>query len=271
MTPGRSAALAREVAPDRVSAGHEREITVDRSNDCVVVDEAVFVKWLTPPVAEPHQGLDIVRHLAAVGFDAMPAIARLRRWSDGGCKRSCSNTSPGRRTVGRGCSSTSTPSMTAALPGAELLADAARLGTLGGRTAAALATPIGDHARHRSARSTAAPSALAGTPCSPPALDEVDARDQPEAHAVLHAGRPTIEQLIDSIPDGPTPAFPIHGDLHVGQVLRSGDRMVVIDFDGNPLLIDGAPVTAAACRRRRIAGPVGGSRRPHDAAPPSRP
>ena len=27
-----------------------------------------------------------------------------------------------------------------------------------------------------------------------------------------------------------------HGDLHVGQVLRAGDRFVVTDFDGNPVL-----------------------------------
>ena len=74
MTPGRSAALAREVAPELVSAGNEREIAVDRSNDCVVVDEAVFVKWLTPPVPEPHHGLDVWRHLDLTGFEAMPAL-----------------------------------------------------------------------------------------------------------------------------------------------------------------------------------------------------
>jgi len=67
------------------------------------------------------------------------------------------------------------------------------------------------------------------------ALAEVDAGEHPEAYRVLHARRPTLEALIESIPDGPTPAIPIHGDLHMGQVLRAGERMVVIDFDGNPL------------------------------------
>ena len=33
-----------------------------------------------------------------------------------------------------------------------------------------------------------------------------------------------------------TPVIEGHGDLHVGQVLRSGGRFVVTDFDGNPVL-----------------------------------
>ena len=74
MTPGDSAALARELVPHLVSAGVERVITVDRSNDCVVVDEAVFVKWLTPPLPQPHPGLDMLAHLAAVGFTDMPEL-----------------------------------------------------------------------------------------------------------------------------------------------------------------------------------------------------
>ena len=78
MTPGESAAMAREIAPELVTAGIEREITVDRSNDCVVVDEAVFVKWLTPAVQEPHRGLDLVRHLDVIGFSAMPRLLGTR-------------------------------------------------------------------------------------------------------------------------------------------------------------------------------------------------
>ena len=38
-----------------------------------------------------------------------------------------------------------------------------------------------------------------------------------------------------------------HGDLHVGQVLRSDGRFVVTDFDGNPVL----PARSGCCRYRR--------------------
>ena len=34
---------------------------------------------------------------------------------------------------------------------------------------------------------------------------------------------------------GDVPVQPVHGDLHVGQMLRSGDDIVVIDFDGDPV------------------------------------
>ena len=50
----------------------ERPITVDQTNYSVVVDEAVVVKWLRPPVPVPHPGVELIRHLTAAGFDEMP-------------------------------------------------------------------------------------------------------------------------------------------------------------------------------------------------------
>jgi maltokinase len=52
----------------------ERPITVDQTNVSVVVDEAVVVKWLRPPVPSPHPGVQLIRHLAAAGFNEMPAF-----------------------------------------------------------------------------------------------------------------------------------------------------------------------------------------------------
>ena len=249
MTPGRSAALARQVAPDRVSAGREREITVDRSNDCIVVDEAVFVKWLTPPARVPHHGLDVVRHLAAVGFDAMPALLGCDV-SDGHLQaiafEHIAGAEDGWTWLFERVNAVDDGTMTRA----ELLVDAARLGTLAADLHAALATPSATFpdpigAVDRGSERARGHGLLAA------ALDAVVARDQPEAHAVLHECRTAIAQLIDSIADGSTPALSIHGDLHVGQVLRSGDRIVLIDFDGNPLVVAGTfapqpPVVDAA-------------------------
>jgi len=241
MTPGESAALARELVPHLVSQGVEREITVDRSNDCVVVDEAVFVKWLTPAVQEPHRGLDLVRHLDVIGFGAMPRLLGTRI-VDGQVEAIAFEHIPDSDdgwtwlfdrvnatidgTTGRGDSA---------------VGDAARLGVIAAQLHVALSTPselfpepIGtvdrgtERARGRSLLAAA--------------LEEVDADAYPEANRVLRASWPALEVLIESIPDGPTPAIPLHGDLHMGQVLRSGDRIVVIDFDGNPLLEQGEPV-----------------------------
>ena len=63
------------------------------------------------------------------------------------------------------------------------------------------------------------------------------------------AGRAeTLRALVAAIPETAAPAFDLHGDLHVGQVLRSGDNYWLLDFDGDPQLPDAErdrPDTAA--------------------------
>ena len=241
MTPGRSATLAREVAPERVTGGNEREIKVDKSNDCVVVDEAVFVKWLTPPVPQPHRGLDLVRHLDMTGFSAMPRLLGTRV-VDGHVEaivfEHVADSDDGWTWLFDRVNATIDGTLDR---GDSVVADADQLGVIAAELHLALATrsdlipePVG--AVDRSTERVRAQSLLAA------ALDEVDRVEHPEAYEALHACRAPIEALVDSIPDGPTPAITIHGDLHMGQVLRKGDRMVLIDFDGNPLLKAGMPV-----------------------------
>jgi maltokinase len=49
--------------------------------------------------------------------------------------------------------------------------------------------------------------------------------------------RSKLETILDGLGAlAGTPIIEGHGDLHVGQVLRSGDGFVVTDFDGNPVL-----------------------------------
>lgn len=47
-----------------------------------------------------------------------------------------------------------------------------------------------------------------------------------------------LRALLTAIPETAAPAFDLHGDLHVGQVLRSGDKYWLLDFDGDPQLPD---------------------------------
>ena len=60
--------------------------------------------------------------------------------------------------------------------------------------------------------------------------------------------REGIRALLAAIPETAAPAFDLHGDLHVGQVLRSGGKYWLLDFDGDPQLPDAErdrPDTAA--------------------------
>ena len=63
------------------------------------------------------------------------------------------------------------------------------------------------------------------------ALSSVDGDEGARLRGLERAIRDELRQL----PLRPTTAIPIHGDLHVGQFLRSRDRLAVSDLDGDPL------------------------------------
>jgi len=198
----------------------ERPITVDQTNESVVVDEAVVVKWLRPPVPAPHPGVEVIRHLAAAGFDEMPAflgddehdamvhaivtqylpdaadgwdwyVDDVQAWLDG------------------------TESFDA------LIGSAERMGAITARLHSALADL------------DAAPISLGSVAEQARrdlhlALDGLDGLEWLEPTAVERALRPLGEA-------GNVTGHRIHGDLHAGQFLRAGQTMLVTDFDGNPL------------------------------------
>lgn len=69
------------------------------------------------------------------------------------------------------------------------------------------------------------------------AVDELHvllAEDNDTAHR-LRARAEALESALRSVPTTTAPTFAVHGDLHVGQVLRdSSGAMRLIDFDGDP-------------------------------------
>ncbi|MFJ2031341.1 hypothetical protein [Streptosporangium sp. NPDC087985] len=215
---------------------------MDQTNRSVVVGESVVVKWLTPPAPLPQPTPDMFAHLTSVGFTATarPYAAVSRRDDDGELLLAL---------------------VTAYLPDAgdgwEWCVDeavsggtgfAADLGVLAADLHAAMATP-----------STTFPDPVRQAPAAPEtgatawsvraeealnealALTDGEDRDWLSAHA--DALRAELAPLAWA---GATPLIRIHGDLHVGQMLRWRDGYAVIDFDGNPTVTGADPFQPAA-------------------------
>jgi maltokinase len=241
LEPGASAGIARRYAPALVARGEERPVTVDQTNHSVVVDESVIVKWFVPCVPVPHPGIRVLEHLAAVGFTDMPEFFAADV-VEGQVVASVSEYLHGALDgwdwfVEEMMVAAEQP---AGMPSSAVLSSARALGSLAARLHIALTMP-----------SVVVPDPV--TPVDPARelarclslLDEAVAVVDGEAAGVLRARLTRIREVFAGasarLAGEPcsTPAFLLHGDLHVGQVLRSGERLMVTDFDGNPLLDHG--------------------------------
>lgn len=225
------AAVVTAFSTETQSSPAERGFDVDQTNHSVVVGEAVVVKWLTPPAPLPVPTPDVFAHLTSVGFTATatPYAAVSRRADDG--------------------SELLLALVTAYLPeardGWEWCVDeaaggetsfAADLGALSADLHAAMATP--SETFPHPVRKGEVEWALRAGEALEEALALTDGEDGDWLAA--HAGALRAE-LAPPASSGPTPLIRIHGDLHVGQLLRWRDGYAVIDFDGNPTVAGADP------------------------------
>lgn len=228
--PGASAALAHRLVPAVAADAPERVLSTDQVNHTVLVGDglagdAVVVKWLMPPAPLPHRGAEVLAHLTEVGFTDMPRFLGTHE-HEGRVVAMLSQYIPHAREGWDWYVEELTEHPTAAL------ATAARLGALAARLHRALATPSSiipapvvtgsllDEARRGEALLDEALGCTAG-----------EAGERLAARAALVRASIGVLHHV-----GPVPVQPIHGDLHAGQFLRSGDTIVVTDFDGNPLI-----------------------------------
>ena len=247
---GVARALARLVVDDVAAEAPERGIAVDQTNTSVIVDDRLVVKIVGRWAAADRAG-HLLERLAAAGSDDVARLHGRVEWR---------HPEHGDATLAI---------VTEYLPGAEdgwtwavddVVAsldsglDPVWPALLGARVArihdvlGAAAVPSGPDAA--AARRTRAADALARA---------VDAAEGPTA-ARLRNRRSALERDIRSLADtAPGLEFPIHGDLHVGQVLASPDatapggrRYTVIDFDGDPQL-DAADRERADAAARDVA------------------
>ena len=224
-------------APDDAPSTHEirdeRAMGVDQTHQSWVVGGQVVVKWMTEPLVGPHPAAARLRRLAATGFAESPGLWGLVEWrepdtghwvpvavaqsylpdtEDGWTwavveARRALRVEPG--------------------PAQDFAAD---LGAVIGRMHLALADDPPVRLTATLAREHA-DEALAALDL---AIRLTEPHD-PESHALLTQHRPRIEAVLGGLTEAVgAVVLPVHGDLHVGQVLRGPGGYAVVDFDGNP-------------------------------------
>jgi maltokinase len=182
------------------------------------------VKWLQPPVLSPHPGVQLLLHLARRGFTELPAyfgseergelvvaiVSEFVAGAQDGWDWYVDDVDGWLR--GEGSFD-------------DVVAWASRLGALTGR----LHTALDD----------LQPAAVAARTYHALAIERLDDALRVvsgEEGARLRALVPAVNVALSPLENGALlTAHRVHGDLHAGQFLRAGDRLLVTDFDGNPL------------------------------------
>jgi len=221
--PGESAAAVRSLlGSGAVPAKVERQVSTDQANLSVVVDDQYIVKWFHEPL--DRRALAVVEQLARRGFAHMPRY--VGAIDDSGrvvasVSEYVQDATDGWRWY--------VDDVLAWLDGSfdvgHLVETAERMGAITAELHGVLAT-------------------------EPPVLESLD----PSREWIIDRRRVALEQTagapgdrlrariaqidaalaaLDSI--GPVCVQRVHGDLHAGQFLRVGDRMLLTDFDGDPL------------------------------------
>jgi maltokinase len=202
----------------------ERPITVDQTNVSVVVGERAVVKWMRAPGDARAPGL--LAHLAATGFTRMPT-PHAAAFRDGALVALVTAFLPEAEDGWDWC----TDDLLSWLDGGPPADFAPALGVLAADLHAALAapSPTCPNPLQPAAPAAAEPAAAADT-----LAEALSADDDPWLHEVAPHIATDISLLSSYV--SPAPRLHLHGDLHVGQILRWRDGLAVTDFDGNPTL-----------------------------------
>ena len=222
LSTGLPAPLVAEIFHSEPARG-EVPVPVDQTNDLVVVGGAAMVKWLLHPTAGDQPGAVRMRQL--IGSDLVPrpwALVHLDVAGERVLVATVTAVIPDAEDGWDWAVADVRALATGASEPADALASVARLGSL----VAALHLALAGNGRSHASREDAAAwhtRALA------------DLRDADLSPATAESVRLALAPLAEC---SGTPLIDIHGDLHVGQVLRSRgtDDLRVIDLDGSPLL-----------------------------------
>ena len=220
--PGESAALASRMV-GRTLTG-ERAVDVDQSNRSVVVGDEVVVKWLVPPVPAPHAGVELLEYLEQQGFRHMPALVGVEVRHEM-VVAIATRYLPGAQDGWDWYVDDVDAVVRGERDPADLLASARRMATITAELHSALKgfgrSSVSARAYHAQALRS---------------LVEAARVVEGDEGVALRSSVARVEAALEPLhTDRLLPAHRVHGDLHVGQFLRSGEVMLLTDFDGNPL------------------------------------
>jgi predicted trehalose synthase len=217
--PERGAWQFRDAGVTLPAGAAERPIGLDQSNTSYVVGERLVVKIYRRIWPGVHPEVELGRHLTETAhLDCVPAFAGSLHWN-GHAVALVQEYVPGEDGWAWG----------AAAVQAGDVDDIARLGAESARLHAALAgygSSVADAADLRAWREAAGAQ-----------LDAAIAAVPDDVAAELRRLRPRIQSELAALeaPAGAVTLQRLHGDFHIGQVLRAGGgRLVVVDLEGEP-------------------------------------
>jgi maltokinase len=197
----------------------ERPIGLDQSNTSYVVGERLVVKLYRRIWPGPHPEVELGRFLTEeAALDCVPAFAGSLDWS-GHAVALVQEYVPGHDGWSWGADAVR----------AGDVSDIARLGAASARLHTALA--------ELGSRAAGDGDLRAWRVAADEQLDRAIATVPEEVAAELrgHAGRIRAELAALEHPRAPVGLQRLHGDLHIGQVLRAADgRLVLVDLEGEP-------------------------------------
>jgi len=260
LPPGMELVRLAPLAPaaDSNVADQETGIAADQTHDSVVVSSpvatsggrgqaggpAVVVKWAVHVEATTGEPAAVraVRRLHRAGFAQMPEPYGFLVAHDGGAAvllASLARYLPEATDGWHWCVGDLTDLVQGRVDRSASLQPAAELGGLVARMHLAFAAPdLTDPALAEPVSSAGGPELAAWSDRALDTLDEAIAVTGGSAGRRLRrraaSARAQLAALTTLVP-AQTPVTAIHGDLHVGQVLRWGGGYAVSDFDGNPV------------------------------------
>ncbi len=216
------------------SATGERAVGVDQTNDSVIVGDSAVVKW-TFVADGPHPAPSLLAELTRNGFVGMPRPWGTVQWRPGDGSPPCLVAQVTEYVDGTVDGWTWLVDDLRHAAGHDDITATTSVGVAVGALVASFHRALADSAR------SATPDEIARLRTA--ALVDLNRAVEVSKGAaldVLHECADAVRAVFDDLPATATRVMRVHGDLHVGQVLRTGvdaaAPYLLTDFDGSPVV-----------------------------------